>query len=78
MSREESLIALLVAPELRPAPVNPRLKNKTAVYCGRVVKSKDSDVNAIVCVPTRSRPQHSIQDQASADKKDVVVINSVV
>ena len=52
MSREESLITLLVAPELRPAPVNPRLKNKTAVYCGIVVKSKDSDVGAIVCVPT--------------------------
>ena len=51
--REESLITLLVAPELRPVLVIPRLKNKTAVYAGRVVtKVKDSDIDAVVCVPT--------------------------
>ena len=49
------------------------------------MKFKDSNVGAIVRVPTRSRPQHSSTrpDQASADKihkkdSDVVVIIFVV
>ena len=44
------------------------------------MKVKDSDVGAIVRVPTRSRPQHSSTrpDQASVDKKDVIVIIFVV
>ena len=55
-SESESLAFLAIAalkPLLELQVVIPRLKNKTAVYAGRVVtKVKDSNVDAVVCVPT--------------------------